>query len=304
MSHLCFSRAIRVFPLLALAGIASFALQARPDDKIALPDLVAKHLESIGPAASRAAVHGTRIKGTCVITAREGGTGQAQGQSVMFSQGIQNLIKMTFDSGEPVTAFGFDGNKTMITQFRPGRRTALEQFFASYEAVIKDGLVGGTLSEAWPLLSLEQRNPKLEYAGIKKVGGKQLHAVKYTPRKGSELKITLFFETDTFRHVRTQYEQIIYATEQKRIQGGGGTLPSVENQRSAAQRLDAYEEFSDFRPEQGLNLPHSYKFVLSVQSQTRPILLDWVFTLTDFSFNAPLDAAQFSSETLTKNEPR
>lgn len=288
-------RVPRFLPLLVLAVILPFTSQANSDERISPAELVTKHLESIGTAQARSAVHGTRIKGTCVITAREGGTGQAQGQLVMLSQGTQNLIRLIFDSGEPITAFGFDGSKTLVTQFRPGRRTALEQFFASYEVVVRDGLVGGILSESWPLLNLEQRNAKLEYVGLKKVGGNQLHAVKYLPRKGSDLKITLYFEPDTFRHVRTQYEQTIYSTEQKRIQGGGGTLPSVENQRSAAQRLDAYEEFSDFKVEQGLSLPHSYKFVLSVQSQTRPILLDWVFNLTEFTFNAPLDAAQFTS---------
>ena len=39
--------------------------------------------------------------------------------------------------------------------------------------------------------------------------------------------------------------------------------------------------------------PHDYRFELSVQSQTRPMLVDWTFNLTDFKFNVPLDAKQF-----------
>jgi hypothetical protein len=288
--------------LFALAGITTYILYAKPDTKLAPAELVIKHMESIGAPEARAQVHGTRIKGTCRITAREGGSGQADGQTVMSSQGSQNLINMTFDSGDPSTAVGFDGNKTQVTQFRPGRRTALEQFFAVYEEIVKEGLVGGTLSESWPLLNLQQRNAKLEYAGVKKVGGKQLHALKYAPNKGSDLKITLFFESETFRHVRTEYEQDIYSTEQKRIPGGTGRLPSVETTRSATQRLNAYEEFSDFKSEQGLNLPHVYKFQLSVQSQTRPILIDWVFNLTEFKFNAPLDGSQFTISNAQSNK--
>jgi hypothetical protein len=294
MSYPLMIPARRGLHLIALAGIATCMLYASPDTKIVPAELVTKHLESIGSAEARADVHGTRIKGTCTIIVREGGNGRADGQTVMSSRGNQNLINMTFDSGAPSTAFGFDGDKAEVSQFRPGRRTALEQFFAAYEEIVKEGLVGGTLSESWPLLHLEQKNPKLEYSGIKKIDGKQLHVLKYAPRKKSELKITLFFEPDTFRHVRTEYEQTIYSTEQKRIAGGGATLPSVDNTRAAAQRLNAYEEFSDFKPEHGLTLPHLYKFELSVQSQTRPVLIDWVFNLSDFTFNAPLDASEFT----------
>lgn len=279
-----------------------WVLQAKPDNKLAPAEVVAKHLESIGSAEARAGVHGARIKGTCGLTVKLGGTGQSTGQVVMASQRSQNLINMTFDSGEPSTAFAFDGSRTTVTQFRPGRHTALEQFFAEYEAIVKEGLLGGTLSQSWPLLNLQEKNPKLEYAGMKKIDGKELHAIRYAPRKGSELKITLFFELETFRHVRTEYEQTIYSTEQTRIPGGGGTLPSINNTRGAAQRLNAYEEFSDFKPEGGLKLPHTYKFELSVQSQTRPMLIDWTFNLSAFTFNGPFDASEFTVGNRTTKE--
>ena len=43
-----------------------------------------------------------------------------------------------------------------------------------------------------------------------------------------------------------------------------------------------------------LNLPHTYKFHLAIQSEVRPAVVDWVFTLNDFSFTSPLDAAEFT----------
>ena len=95
----------------------------------------------------------------------------------------------------------------------------------------------------------------------------------------------LFFEPETFRHVRTEYTRVIYATEQRRIAGGGGALPAATNQQASSARFEAYEEFSDFKEEAGLNLPHTYKFHLSIQSEIKPALVDWNFTLTDFAFN-------------------
>lgn len=278
--HVCF---------LILIGICISISEARPDNKPTPMEVVTKHLESIGPAEPRAGGQGRRIKGTCLLTVRQGGSGQVSGQAQMASQGNQTLIEMTFDAGNPSTWLKSDGQKSTVSQFRPGSRTALENFFALHEVIIKEGLLGGILSESWPLLNLQTKTPKLEYGGIKKIGGKQLHALKYMPRKGSDLKITLFFDMDTYQHVRTEYERTIYASEQRRIAGGGAGLPPATNQQATSTRINAYEVFSDFKPEGGLNLPHTYKFELSIQSEIRPALVDWVFNLTEFTFNAPLD---------------
>lgn len=303
MNNPIFKRATRILFCFALAGTSLGGLLAKPDNKLAPAEVVTRHLESIGSAEIRARVHGTQIKGTCVVSVKLGGSGQSEGQTLMASDGSRNLIKLVFDS-DNATWFKFDGSKATVSQFRPGRRTSLEQFFAAYDVLVKEGLIGGTLSESWPLLNLPQKNPKLEYAGLKKVGGKELHALKYTPRKGSDLKITLFFDAETFRHVRTEYEQTIYVTDQQRIAGGGGQLPSISNRRASNARLNALEEFSDFKPESGLTLPHKYKFELSIQSETRPALVDWVFDLADFTFNAPLDPGEFTAGNgLPKEKP-
>ena len=288
------SRATTFLCFFVLAGVGISALPARPDNKLTPAEVVARHLDSIGSTEARARVQRTRIKGTCVLSVKLGGSGRSEGQALMASQGNQNLIKLVFDSEDGATWLKFDGSKTTVSQFRPGRHTSLEQFFADYDGMVKEGLIGGTLSEAWPLLDLQQKNPKLEYAGIKKIGGRQLHAIKYSPRKSSDLKITLFFEVETFRHVRTEYEQTVYVTVQQRIQGGGGRSPDTAGARASNARLNVIEEFSDFKAEGGLNLPHTYTFELSVQSDVRPALVDWVFNLTNFTFNGPMDAKEFS----------
>ena len=290
MNNPVFNRPTKLLFLFVMAGVGMSALQAKPDNKLTPADVVARHLESIGSAEARARVHSMMLKGNCLLTVRQGGNGQVDGHVLMASQGNQNLINMVFDSAAyPGDSVKFDGKKVTASQFKPGSRTNLANFFVTNEVIVKEGLVGGTLSASWPLLDLQQKNPKLEYAGLKKIGGKQLHALKYTPRKGSDLKITLFFDSETFQHVRTEYQQTIYSTEQRRIGGGGGTLPPAEDPRSSNARIEAYEEFSDFKLESGLNLPHTYKFELSIQSETRPALVDWIFTLTNFTFNEPLE---------------
>ena len=294
MKHQLFTLPKTIVLISILGIVAISSLQARPDGKLAPAELVAKHLESIAPADARGKISSARIKGAFEVTVKEGGQGQSTGRVVLASQGNRNAVTMAFDSGEQPQAFAFDGNKTTVTQYSPGRHTPLEAFFHEHQEIVKDGLVTGTLSNSWPLLNLQEKNPKLEYIGLKKIDGREVHAVRYTPRKGSELKITLFFELETFRHVRTEYEQTVYASETRRIAGGGGGLPPATNARQSAQQLKAFEDYSDFKPEGGLTLPHTYKFELEVRSQTRPILLTLVFNLSEFSFNSPIEASEFS----------
>jgi hypothetical protein len=276
--------------LLILAGILVSAPHANPDTKLTPAELVAKHLESIGSAEARARVNSTRIKGACTVAVKLCGEGQVEGQAVMGSQGKANFIDMNFETpGYPFERLRYDGKDFSASQFKPGSRTCLGQFFLTHEVLFKEGLMGGTLSDSWALLNVEERNPKLEYSGLKKIEGQELHALRYSPKKGSDLKIMLYFDPQTFQHVRTEYSEVIYATEQRRIAGGGGGLPSAQRQQATNARIEAYEEFSDFKEEAGLKLPHTYKFHLSIQSDVRPAIVDWVFNLTDFGFNVPAE---------------
>jgi hypothetical protein len=286
--------------LLLLTGLIIYTIPANADSKLTPAEVVAKHLESIGSSEARARIRGTRIKGDATVSVKLCGEGRVTGQVVMASQGLINFISMKFDTPEyPFELLYYDGRNFGASLFKPGARTCLAQFFIANDVIFKEGLAGGALSESWPLLSLQERNPRLEYSGLKKIGGKELHTLRYSPRKnGGDMKIVLFFEPDTFRHVRTEYTRVIYATEQRRIPGGGGALPGASSQQASNARFDAYEEFSDFKEEAGLNLPHSYNFHLSIQSEVRPAVVDWMFNLTGFAFDVPLDPAELKVDRL------
>jgi hypothetical protein len=282
-------------PVVLLIAACVWILPSRADEKLKPEELIAKHLESIGTAEARSRVNGTRIKGSASIAVRLCGEGQVDGEVLMASLDAANLINMSFQEGAyPQEALRYDGKKFGTSQFKPGSRTCLAQFFLENEVLFKEGLVGGVLSESWPLLNVAEKNPKLEYSGLKKIGDRQLHALKYNPRKGSDVKIVLYFDAENFRHVRTDYSRTVYPSEQRRISGGGPGLPPAQNQQASPTRIEAYEEFADFKAESGLNVPHTYKFHLSIQSEVRPAVVDWVFTLKDYSFTSPPDAAEFT----------
>lgn len=289
------NRARLLLPLVVAVAAAIWILPARAEDKLKPEELVTKHLESIGTAEARGRVNGTRIKGTASIAVRLCGEGQVDGEVLMGSLDSANLINMNFNIATYAQeAFRYDGKRFATSQLTPGSRTCLAQFFLENEVLFKEGLIGGVLSESWPLLNVAEKNPKLEYSGLKKVAERPLHALKYNPRKGSDVKIILYFDPQTFRHVRTEYSRTVYPSEQRRIAGGGQGLPPAQNQQASPTRIEAYEEFADFKEESGLNLPHTYKFHLLIQSEVRPAVVDWVFNLKDYSFTSPLDAAEFT----------
>jgi hypothetical protein len=270
-------------PLVALC-LAS--LPSSVDDKLKPEDLVAKHLESIGTAASRSSVTTRIIAGTSQVIFRTPPPGQATGRAVMASEGNKSLIGMSFQSPVyPREELGFNGNSFIAAYVTPGVRSSLGGFLMTHDSIFKQGLMGGTLSSAWPLLNLSARSPQLEYAGTRKLDDQTLHELKYYPRGGSDLQIRLFFDQENFRHVRTEYERVIPASTGTRAYG---------NVLEREIRYKMVEEFSDFKKEGELNLPHTYKIKLAVDSQNGTFLADWVINLTQFSFNQKIDPSSFS----------
>lgn len=284
--------------LLLLAFALPVTLDAKPNpQKMKAEDVVAKHLESIGTAEARAKAKSRIIQGTAFATIRVGGTGQAEGGAVLASQGTQSLISIVYGNKEyPYERMGFDGKVLTVGEIRPGQRTTLGTFLMAHEMMFREGLIGGVLSTAWPLADMSTKNAKLKYSGMKKVNDRQAHVIEYNAKNDTGLKTKLFFDAETFQHVRTEYEQRII--QQMPSQPG-----VTQSQGEAISRV--IEEFADFKPEEGLTLPHTYKMTLSLESLNRRSLQDWVFTLTKFNFNIPIEDKEFdvrSSNKTASNE--
>ena len=255
-------------------------------DKITPDELVARHLESIGTAKARASITTRIIVGTSLVIFRTPPPGQATGRAVLASEGLKNLIGMSFPSPiYPREQLGFNGNSFMAAYVTPGVRSVLGSFLMTHALIFRQGLMGGTLSTAWPLLDSTTRNARLEYAGLKKVGNRRLHELRYIVHGGSDLQIALFFEEETFRHVRTDYERVIAASI--------GTRSSIDAKERET-RYKMVEEFSNFTTEGELNLPHSYKIKLVVDAPGGTFNADWEIHLNQFTFNEPIDPNSFT----------
>ena len=277
---------------LTLLGQNSEAAHA---DKITVDELISKHLDSMGTAHARATAGSRLVAGTTHVTFRSRGVAQADGGAVLASDGPRSMVTMKFESSQyPYEKIGFDGNKVTAYQLHPGDYSRLGSFVRGTPEIFKEGLLGGTLSSAWPFLGYPDRKLRVEIAGTRKVNNRPAYEVKYAVRGGSDLTITLFFDVETFQHVRTVYKKALPAQMNRAALGTQSGVDRV-GEASASQFSTSFElteDFSDFKTEGELALPHTYKISFEqVGSSTQTS--EWVMTLVKFAFHSRLDAADF-----------
>ena len=249
--------------------------------KMTPEELVAQHLASIGTPEARAAIKSRSAVGNVTMEVILGGKGTLVGTATLGSAGRRVKFRMNYGSQDyPGEEFIFDGEKPYAAMYQTGTRTKFASFMLGQDAILKEGLLGGSLSTAWPLLDVPGRNPKLSYDGLKKVNGRQLHQLTYRPNKGgSDLTIRLYFEPETFRHVYSIYTMSIGAQIGSGSVGLGTLGPVIEGgeEASARQQVTRYtleESFSTFGKVGDLDLPATWSLKFTTETDRGTVILE------------------------------
>ncbi len=196
--------------------------------KLTPEEIVQRHLESLGPAASVAERKSLKAEGQVLFEVIVGGQGQLQGPSTFICDGKKLRMSMVFDINDyPGEDVAYNGKGVEVGWIQPGVRSAMGQFFYQFDEVITEGLFGGALSTAWSILNLKSLNPKLKYEGLKKVDGNRNHTIKYQRRKGTDVQTRLYFEPETFRHTHTIYKVRISSPIVAGSDGASATQPET-----------------------------------------------------------------------------
>lgn len=275
---------IRLMLILLLLTGLSVASEAQAQ-KLKTEEIIAKNVEAIGGAETLQSVSTRISQGSVVVTFKEPGTGQLGGRVVLASEGPKHMMAMAFENATnyPHERIGFDGKDVTGGYVHPGSRSSLGDFLLTNQAILKQGIWGGELSQSWLLLN-PNRKVKLETGGMKKIGERQMYVLKCYP-SGSDLKISIYFDAETFHHVRTEYERSVIAQM-------GSTPETSANQSETRYKL--VEEFSDFKKEGGLTLPHAYKINLEITTGTRgAVKAQWEVNLSDIKFNQKIEPGSF-----------
>ncbi|HSB09224.1 MAG TPA: hypothetical protein VLM38_06905 [Blastocatellia bacterium] len=275
------------YVILGIVGVVSCSAAAAQDKKITIDELIAQHLQSIGSAQARAFPKNRVVAGTVKLVSRVGTAGNIEGQAAMATDRAKLRYSLKFPSVQyPGEQFGYDGSKVHTGYLPNGQRSPLSLFLEQQNVMLKDGLLGGTLSTAWAMLRVEQLKPKLEYRGVKSVDGRDLHVVGYRAQKGSpDLMVTLFFDAASFRHVRTLYEF--------KVPPRLGLGPN-DSTRFAEDYYQITEDFDDFRAVNALMVPYRYRVQLNVQTSRGTNVFDWTISVEQVLHNQALDEQVFS----------
>ena len=253
--------------------------------KIKAEEIVSRYLASIGPADKRALIKSFVAVGDVHVDYVTQKNQPANGRIVIASEGNKMFLGMKLNaldySQEKIL---FDGKKVDVAIVRGGSRSVLGNFVQSYSVLVSQGLLGSALTTAWGLYGIDERRTKVSLAGTKKLDGKDVYALTINPKGGGDLEITMFFDQETFHHVRTEYKRTSSA-------GIGRTID--ESARQSETRLKLTEDFSDFKDFQGITIPNKYKLSYSVTGANGTTEIVWTCSLTEFAINQTLDPSTF-----------
>ena len=210
-------------------------------------ELVARHLDAVGTKEARASAKTRVVQGAAVYRILVGGGGLAEGKTGLVSDGRKVRFMMKFQTDYRGETFVSDGDAVRVAFSNSNQsRSPLASFVTTYDVIVRDGLLGGVLSTGWALSNVAEHKPKLVYEGLKKLDGRPVHQLRYEPQKHSDAEILLYFDAETFRHVKTTYSISLGALP-------GGTI--VESVNLRAERSQLEERFSEFKTVDGLTLP-------------------------------------------------
>ncbi|MBN2251046.1 MAG: hypothetical protein JW724_03110 [Candidatus Altiarchaeota archaeon] len=276
------------------------------DKRLAPEEVVAAHLKSMGTPELLASAKNRGVSGKAFVQFVQGGVGTLDGKFYLLSAGrsLSIILKYTGAPAYPGEYFAYDEKDVEVSTISPGQRSPLGDFIFRYKGLMKEGLLGGVWSLGWALLDVEKRNASLKYDSAK-VEGRELHQIDYKPKGGmNDIKVKLFFEPGTFRHVRTEYtlrvqgEQALQAgqtvtqgtprseglSSSGKVSGSttrdAGILdPLSYSYYRLVEKFDGFKE-ARFTDENGtvtgiLILPHSYSLEYSVEGQGSSFLANW-----------------------------
>lgn len=271
---------LTILVMFCLFTTSLFAQKMKPED------ILAKHLDSIGTAENRAATKNLIAVGSAEVKSITKITTPVVGRIVIASAGMKNFWGMNLNSTDyPSEKFSYDGKNVKVGLIRLGNRSTLGNFVQSNNLMLEQGLFGGTLSNSWAMLDAANRKAKLSFDGTKKINGKEAYILGYSPKGGGDVSINLYFDKETFRHVRTEYKRISSA--------GIGARPE-DSTKYSENRITLTEDFADFKSEGKLVMPHSYRISYTTTGTSSGSTgIEWTFNLTEFAVNQNLSDGTF-----------
>lgn len=284
------------------AAIVSLSISPVFAQKLTLEELVGKHLNSIGVESVRAGAKSLMVVGTGTQRFTSTADAPVEGRIVIASEAVKLYMGMNMNSPQyPGQQFKFDGKKFDVAITTTAGRDFFGNFIQDNAALLKAGVFGGAFSTGWLMSNYSSDKGKLSISGTAKIDGRDTIEVDFSPKGGSDLSIKLFFDTETYHHVRTEYRRI--ASAPQGVMSRGMNNRTADNSgRQNETRLTVTEDFGDFKSKVGLILPHSYRLTYLKFGSQGNFESQWSFAMSDVIVNPKLAPESFMIETKTIGE--
>jgi hypothetical protein len=262
----------RACAVIGLLVISSMAARIVAQQNLTPEAVVKLHLQALTAGAMPAREETRDVKGPVSATTPAKAAGQLGGTFRFTSSAASARVNLHFGTdryeGETFTAEG-DKVDIAIADPRNGSRSAIGNFVARNRAIVGEGLIGGVLNARWPLLDVAGRQPKLWYDGIKSLGGRELHRLRYRAKDNQgSLEVELYFDPATYRHAAS-----VYSASQ--AQALGTTIESSSQQADQYYRIE--ERFGKFEQIGNLTLPRSWSIRFERTGNTAS---EWKYDMT------------------------
>jgi hypothetical protein len=297
---------------LILIFILPLAAALAQEKKVLTPDeLVAAHLKSIGSPEAIKAIQSRIVSGAAAVRFVMGATGSwNDGEFAVVSEPQRLGLVMKFGALEyPGEYFAFDGKDVTVSNMKPGQKSPVADFIFRNGGVMKEGLLGGTLSVAWPLLNLKEKGAELKVVESK-LDGKAVYEVEYRPKKAiGDMKVRLFFDAENFHHLRTEYK-VTHKDDMTSSRSITSSAPLGAGYENGQVRPNAtmmegvpnsyytmVEKFDNYQKAGDLTLPYTYTIEYEIQGQGTSFVANWKMRSSgQFVNNGKIDAEFFKAK--------
>ena len=249
-------------------------------------EILTRHLDSIAVQTKRRELKTLFAGGLSEFEARlplvKGG-----GKVVVISDPENLYFLMSLNSRDyPFEKIGAFRSSASIPFISPGHRSLLGSFLNDNPQILTEGLFCGSMSLRWINHITDGARLKMKSAGMKKIDGRQTYAIDVfiSGIDSGKFTVRLFFDSENFRHVRSEYHRTVEI----------GSITFRQQNQLADARADLTEEFSDFRKVDGFTFPYQYKVTFATNSSAQTYENSWGIRVSDYYLNQKLEPDFFT----------
>lgn len=272
----------KVLCILILTTILTLGISAQD---IKVDEILSKNIASIGDTKKQSELKNMMLLGASEFRSKLPER-KSSGKLAIVSDASNLLFISSFLSDTyPYEKIGYFNGKPNVPFVSAGLRSPLGNFLWEHSDILKSGLFSSSMTLNWNLLEKNLKKSKFSLAGTKKIDGRKAYIVNCSNGATSgSMKIKLYFDAETFRHIRSEYREELAAKESK-----FGTLGGV-----SGYEVELTENFSNFKTFEGITLPGTSKVHYMDSSRNGTHEYDWDFNVIDVKFNQQLKDGFFN----------